>query len=70
MSDTGSWFVQAYTMEGDIGPEQPCADFADVLSKIVEFRELQCEQNLRVHVPNYATDAEKHQLRDLCTVLI
>ena len=70
MSDTGHWFVQAYTLEGEIGPEQRCANFAEVLSKITELRGLHSDHNLRVHIPDFATNAEKHQLRDLCAVLI
>jgi hypothetical protein len=70
MNDAGSWFVQAYTTDGDVGPELPCADFAEVLSKIMDFRGLHSGQNLMVHVPHFATDAERHQLRDLDALLI
>jgi len=70
MKNTGHWFVQAYTMEGEIGPEQRCADFAEVLLKITELRALHSGHNLRVHIPDFATNAERHQLRDLCAVLI
>ena len=70
MNDAGSWFVQACTTEGDVGPELRCADFAEVLSKIMDFRGLHSGQNLMVHVPNFATDAERHQLRDLDALLI
>jgi hypothetical protein len=36
----------------------------------MDFRGLRSGQNLMVHVPNFATDAERHQLRDLDALLI
>lgn len=63
----GYWFVQPYRVGGGVEAEQLCADCREVVAKIKTFRGTNTDPDtrLRVHVPSYATDDERQQIREL-----
>ena len=61
------WAVQPYRPGGRVQPERRCADFSEVLARVRKFRStnMDPEIRLRVYVPAYAPDRERHEIAEL-----
>jgi hypothetical protein len=68
----GYWFVQPYRVGGSIEAEQRCADCAEMIVRIEQFKSTNTDPNirLRVHVPSQAADEERARVSALGEELI
>ena len=66
------WAVQSYRPGAPVQPEQPCADFGEVIARITSFRTTTADRatRLRVYARAHALEKERQHITELGIELI